>query len=134
MRILQFVLIGLFFLCYIVKIESIFDLRYLRIGVFSSFLRVNFYIDEDAMFVTLSFQSCSCVFAKSLIGIFKLMDFVRTTDDVLEFPSGLTVAEVLPLYHVEPVHLHVQVQRTHIDQIDMVVGIFQESFPFVVLV
>lgn len=62
------------------------------------------------------------------------MDLVGAADDALELPGGFAVAEVLPLGHVEPVDLDIEVECSHVGQVDVVVGVLEVLLPAVLVI
>jgi hypothetical protein len=124
-------LVGFFLLSDIVEVKSIFDLCDLRIWKLGPFLRIVLYFNKNAVFLPLRIHQCPGFLPQRFVGVFELMDLLRTADDIFQLPGGLTVAQIFPLDHVEVVDFHVQVKSSHVWQVDVVVCVLHEFFTIV---
>ena len=134
MRLVRLVLVRFFLQGHIVEIKSILDLCDLRIWKLGPFLRIILDLNKNTMFLSLRIHQWPGFLSQCFVGVFELMDLLRTANDIFQLPSGLTVAQVLPFDHVEMVHLDIQVKAPHVRQVDMVVWMLHEFFSIVLIV
>ena len=124
-RLVLLVLVGLLLLPRVVEEELVLDLRDLRIRKLRPLLGVVLDVHQDPVLLPLRVHERPRLLPQRLVVVLELVDLVGAADHALQLPGGLAVAQVLPLYHVQPVDLQVEVQRPHVRQVDVVVGVLQ---------